>query len=128
MAIRFLSLSRVLTIQNESIDVYGGSPRVRDMALLQSAIAQPRASFGGQDLHEDFASKAAAYLYHIVMNHPFVDGNKRAGAMAAFVFLDMNGIDFDAPEPEFRDLVMDLAAGKIDKADVITFFKRHVKS
>src|SRR5690349_13130211 len=124
MAIRFLSLSRVLTIQNESIDVYGGSPGVRDMALLQSAIAQPRASFGGQDLHEDFASKAAAYLYHIVMNHPFVDGNKRAGAMAAFVFLDMNGIDFDAPEPEFRDLVMDVAAGKIDKADVITFFKR----
>src|SRR4051812_19483197 len=123
MAIRFLSLSRVLEIQRESIDTYGGDPGVRDMALLESAVSQPRAMFGRQYLHEDLPTMAAAYLYHLVMNHPFVDGNKRAGAIAAFVFLDMNDADFRAPEPEYRDLVMNLAAGKLDKADVIAFFK-----
>ena len=75
MNIRFLSLSRVLQIQRESIDVYGGDPGVRDMGLLESAIAQPRAAFAGQFLHEDLPTMAAAYLYHLVMNHPFVDGN-----------------------------------------------------
>jgi death-on-curing protein len=124
---RFLSLARVLQIHRSSIDTYGGDPGVRDMGLLESAIAQPRASFGGQYLHEDIASMAAAYLYHLVMNHPFVDGNKRTGAMAAFVFLDMNKIDLRALEPEFQNLVLDLAAGKLDKADVIAFFKKHVK-
>jgi death-on-curing protein len=124
---RFLSLSRVLQIHRSSIDTYGGDPGVRDMGLLESAIAQPRASFGGQYLHEDIASMAGAYLYHLVMNHPFIDGNKRTGAMAAFVFLDMNKIDFRAPEREFQDLVLNVAAGKLDKADVIAFFKKHVE-
>ena len=124
---RFLSLSRVVEIQRDSIETYGGDPGVRDMALLESAIAQPRATFGGQFLHDDLPTMAAAYLYHLVMNHPFVDGDKRVGAISAFVFLDINEFDFDAPEPDYRDLVMDLAAGKLDKSDVIAFFKRHTR-
>src|SRR2546430_666844 len=101
MPVKFLSLARVLRIHRSSIDAYGGDPSVRDMGLLESAIAQPRATFGGEYLHEDLAAMAAAYLYHIVSNHPFVDGNKRTGSLAAFVFLGMNDVDFAAPEKEF---------------------------
>jgi death-on-curing protein len=127
VSIRFLSLVRILQIQRESIDVYGGDPGVRDMGLLESAIAQPQATFGGKYLHEDIATMAAAYLYHLVMNHPFVDGNKRAGAIAAFVFLDMNDMSFTAKESDYRDLVLDVAAGKRNKTDVVAFFKRHTR-
>ena len=127
MDIRFLSLARILNIHRESIASYGGDPGVRDMAMLESAIAQPRAMFGGQYLHEDMATMAAAYVFHIVMNHPFVDGNKRAGALAGFVFLEFNDVDFTATEEQYRDLIFGVAAGKLDKADVIAFFKRHVR-
>jgi death-on-curing protein len=118
----------VIEIHRDSINTYGGDPGVRDMGLLESAVAQPRAAFGGQYLHEDLPTMAAAYLYHLVMNHPFVDGNKRVGATSAFVFLDLNDAKFTAPEDEFRDLVLDLASGKLDKADVVAFFKRHVRT
>jgi death on curing protein len=84
--------------------------------------------YGGQYLHEDLPTMATAYLFHLTMNRPFVDGNKRIGAIAAFVFLDMNGAQFMAPEMEYRDMVLNLAAGKLDKADAIAFFKRHVQS
>lgn len=124
---RFLSLGRVIAIQRDSIEHYGGDPGVRDMGLLESAIAQPRASFAGNYLHEDIATMAAAYLYHLVMDHPFVDGNKRVGAAAAFLFLDMNKVEFTAEEKVFKDLVLNVAAGKLDKADVIAFFKKHVR-
>src|SRR3954453_13403355 len=128
MPVRFLSLSRILKIQRESIEVYGGDPGVRDMGLLESAVAQPRAAFGGQYLHEDLPGMAAAYLFHLVMNHPFVDGNKRVGAMAAFVFLDMNGALFEPDQDEYRDLVLGVAAGELDKSDVTSFFKKHVRA
>src|SRR5687767_10360587 len=99
---RFLSLARVLRLHRSSIDHYGGDPGVRDMGLLESAIAQPRASFGGEYLHADLAAMAAAYVFHLVSNHPFVDGNKRTGALAGYVFLVMNDADFDATEKEFE--------------------------
>jgi death-on-curing protein len=125
---RFLSFSRIIEIHRDSIKTYGGEIGLRDVGLLESAVAQPRATFGGQFLHEDLATMAAAYLYHLVMNHPFVDGNKRVGAMAAFVFLAMNDVELRAPEAEYQQLVMDLAAGKLDKTDVIAFFKKYVRS
>ena len=128
MAISFLSLARILEMHRESIATYGGDPGVRDIALLESAVAQPRAMFGGQYLHDDTVTMAAAYLFHIVMNHPFVDGNKRAGALAAFVFLEMNIAELRTTENEYRDVVLGVASGKLDKADVIAFFKQHVRS
>jgi death-on-curing protein len=128
MSPRFLSLARVVEIQRNSIETYGGDPGVRDNGLLESAIAQPQAMFGGQFLHEDIESMGAAYLFHLVMNHPFVDGNKRVGAMAAFIFLEMNGRELMTAPEAYRDLVLDLAAGKLDKADVIAFFKKHVRA
>ncbi len=91
----FLTLEEVLKIHENQIDCYGGSHGVRDQGLLQSAIAQPEASFGGDYLHKDVFEMAAAYLYHVVENHPFVDGNKRAGTAAALVFLELNGVELD---------------------------------
>lgn len=98
---------------------------VRDMGLLESAMAMPRASFSGQFLHGSIYEKAAAYLYHIVNNHPFVDGNKRTGAMAAFVFLALNDLDLTASNKKFEDLVMGVAKGEIDKSDVASFIRQH---
>ena len=81
-----LTLRDVLEIHSDQIMRYGGQPGVRDLGLLASALAQPRATFAGELLHGDIHQAAAAYLYHIVMNHAFVDGNKRTGAVCALPF------------------------------------------
>src|SRR6266702_1459663 len=93
MAPTFLTTDQVLEIHSDQIARYGGMAGVRDLGLLQSALAQPQATFGGQLLHADLFEMAAAYLFHLVQNHPFVDGNKRVGAVAAIVFLLTNGQD-----------------------------------
>jgi death-on-curing protein len=83
----------------------------------------PSATYGGQFMHTDICEMAAAYLFHLVKNHPFVDGNKRVGAVAAFVFLALNGFDFDAPEDDFAEMVLSIACGIFDKADVAVFIR-----
>ena len=75
---KFLSLDEVLELHDDQISSFGGTPGLRDEGLLESALAQPQATFGGQFLHPTIAEQAAAYLYHIAMNHPFIDGNKRS--------------------------------------------------
>lgn len=95
--IEFLSLDDVLFVHLDQIQRYGGDPGVRDRKLLESALAQPQATFGNQLLHAFSFELAAAYLFHIVQNHPFVDGSKRTGAVAALLFLDLNGIEVNAP-------------------------------
>ena len=100
----FLTLDEVVAIHRDQIDRYGGSLGVRDWGLLQSAIAMPAATFGGKFLHSDFCEMAAAYLFHLVQNHPFIDGNKRIGAVAADVFLSMNNLQVDANEDEYAEL------------------------
>lgn len=82
----FLTLDEALDIHRDQIQRYGGSSGIRDLGLLQSALAQPQAAFAGQFLHADLIEMAAAYLFHITQNHPFVDGNKRTGTAAALVF------------------------------------------
>ena len=103
--------------------MYGGSHGVRDLGLLDSALAAPRATFGGSYLHEDIISMAAAYLYHIVMNHPFIDGNKRAGLAAAIAFLNLNGYDFVADPDELADMVLTTAEGKLGKEAIAEFLR-----
>jgi death-on-curing protein len=85
----------------------------------------PQATFGGQHLHKDLLEMAAAYLFHVVQDHAFVDGNKRTGAVAAVVFLAMNGIDLEADQVGFEALVLDVAQGKADKARIAEYFRRH---
>jgi death-on-curing protein len=124
---RFLSLAEVLEIHQDQIARYGGSPGIRDMELLKSALGMPAATFGGQFLHSDLFEMAAAYLFHLVQNHPFIDGNKRVGAVAALVFLDLNGLDFTAPEDDFAQMVLKVASGQMDKAEVAVYLKRWSK-
>lgn len=121
---RFLSLSEVLEIHQDQIARYGGHPGIRDLDLLQSALAMPSAEFGGQFLHASFHEMASAYLFHIVRNHPFIDGNKRVGAVASLVFLELNGIELTGPEDDFANMVISVAAGKLDKAGVAVRLKR----
>ena len=96
--------------------------------LVESALAQPRAQFGGQFLHESIGAMTAAYLFHLVKNHGFIDGNKRAGAAAAFSFVFRNGYMLDATEEDFEHLTLRVAAGEASKADATAFFERHVRS
>ena len=124
----FLGLEEALEIRRDQIERYGGSAGIRDMGLLQAALAMPRAGSGGEYFHTDLHEMAAAYLFHIVMNHPFVDGNKRVGAMAAFTFLKLNGITLRAPEPAFEKVVLSVAGGKSDKAAVAAFFRKHART
>lgn len=121
----FLNLAEVLEIHRDQIDRYGGSSGIRDMGLLQSALATPAAYFGGSFLYVDLFEMAAAYLFHIVRNHPFVDGNKRTGAVAALIFLSLNDIEIEADEDSFEKMVLTVAAGQADKRAVTEFFREH---
>jgi death-on-curing protein len=121
----FLSLEDVLTLHADQVALYGGDQGVRDLGLLESAIAQPQATFGGECLHKDLFEMAAAYLFHIVQNHPFLDGNKRTGAVAALVFLDLNRVEITAPKGSVYEITMSVATGQAGKAEVAAFFRSH---
>jgi death-on-curing protein len=121
----FLTLDDIIESHLNQIDTYGGSHGIRDIGLLESAIAQPEASFGGQYLHADIFEMAAAYLYHLVMNHPFVDGNKRVGLEAALIFLEINNENLKASDQELVDLVLKTTAGQVGKREIAEFFRSH---
>jgi len=123
----FLTLDEVFEIHREMIAQYGGSDGIRDKGLLESAVATPQASFGGDYVHSNIFEMAAAYLFHIVKNHPFTDGNKRAGAMAAFAFLKLNKLTLVADENQFERIVLSVAENKIEKPEIAEFFKKHCK-
>ena len=123
----FLTMDEVLDLHHESIDRYGGSHGSRDMGLLQSALAMPAAAFGGQYLHPDLPAMGAALLFHLVQNHPFVDGNKRIGA-ASRVFMLMNDVTFDPQQDEFEQLVLGVAARQITKDEATDFFRKNVRT
>jgi|ERR1017187_5637550 death-on-curing protein len=119
----FLALDQVLEIHAQQIELYGGSDGVRDPAGLESAVATPMATFGGQFLHSTIPSMAAAYLFHICQNHAFVDGNKRTGANAAITFLLINDWELDFSEDELVDLVLSVASGEMSKSAVTGIFE-----
>ncbi|TVR46471.1 MAG: type II toxin-antitoxin system death-on-curing family toxin [Planctomycetota bacterium] len=121
----FLDREAVQQIHNYLVREFGGASDLRDAGLLESAIEQSRASFGGELLHPDLASQAAAYLYHLCMNHPFVDGNKRVALGAALVFIELNHHRCSASTQELEDLTMAVASGTVNKATVATFFRKH---
>ena len=106
MAPVFLTLSEVFEIHRDQIERYGGHPGIRDAGLLRSAVAVSQATMGGEYLHADLFEMPAAYLFHIVKNHPFADGNKRTGAVAALVFLELNGIEVTPNEDELVGIVL----------------------
>ena len=125
MTPNFLTLEEVLEIHQDQIARYGGIPGLRDMGLLESAAAMPASGFEGRYLHADLFEMAAAYLYHIVRNHPFLDGNKRTGTVAALVFLVYNDVIIETDDNLFEQMVLGVAAGTVDKSAVAGFFRDH---
>ena len=121
---QFLGLQEVLEIHRDQVTRYGGTAGIRDLDLLKSALGMPGATFNGEFLHTDVYEMAAAYLFHLVKNHPFLDENKRVGAVAALVFLTLNGHDFQAPEDNLAETVLAVARGEIGKSEVTVFLRR----
>lgn len=123
----FLTLDEVLALHADQLRRYGGRPGLRDLGLVQAAIATPTATFEGGYLHPTLHEMAAAYLFHLARNHPFVDGNKRVALAAALVFLRLNGVRIKASGQELYELVMSIADGRTGKADVAVFLKTHAR-
>jgi death-on-curing protein len=121
----FLTLDEVLAIHAHQVSRYGGTLGIRDATLLDSALAMPEATFGGDLLHPTLCEQAAAYLFHLVKNHPFLDGNKRVGLATALAFLRLNDVRIEATDDELVELVLGVAAGPLSKADVAVFFQTH---
>ncbi len=126
MDIYFLSLEDVLEIHADQINRYGGKSGVRDHNLLLSAIAQPHSTFDGQYLHKTIYEKAAAYLFHICQNHPFVDGNKRAALVSALMFLTLNNHPIDYNEDELEQLTRSIAKGKTGKEKIASILLKGI--
>jgi death-on-curing protein len=124
----FLTLDEVLGIHADQIRLYGGRPGLRDLGLLQSALGMPETTFEGEFLHGTLFEKAAAYLFHIARNHPFMDGNKRTALMCALVFLGLNGRRLEAQPGALYGLVDGVAAGSVDKAEVAVFLRQNSTS
>jgi death-on-curing protein len=123
----FLDVAQTLRLHRSLLEHYGGAEGIRDVGLLQSAVAMPQAAFGGEYLHRDLFEMAAAYLYHLVQNHPFLDGNKRIGAAVAIVFLALNDVDIDNDEQGLVDLTLSVATGQAGKAEIAEFFRTHAR-
>lgn len=120
----FLDLEDVLLIHADQLPVYGGSSGIRDSGLLESAVAMPRASAGGEFVHAGLFAMAAAYAFHIAQNQPFMDGNKRTGLLAAIVFLDINGVTINDPEGRLYDAMIAIAERRLDKAGLASVLER----
>ncbi len=101
---------------------------LRDRGLLESALAMPEATVGRESLHPSLEEQAAAYLFHLVKNHPFMDGNKRVGLACCLVFLRLNGRRVRATDDALVNLVLGVAEGRLAKADVAVFLRAHGRS
>jgi death-on-curing protein len=125
----FLTLAEATEVHADQIRRYGGQHGVRDAGLLQSALAQPEASFGGEWLHKTLYDMAAAYAYHLSQNHPFFDGNKRTALACALVFLELNGVTILDPKGSLKDAMMQVASSRMDKAQLAELLRKlHKKS
>lgn len=127
MGPKFLTIEQVIAMQEGQIDQFGGTKGIRDMSLLESALASPESGFGGEYFHADLYEMAAAYLFHLVKNHAFVDGNKRIAALSAAVFLIVNGLEVVADEKEFETLVLKASQSQVNKLQIADFFRKNTK-
>ena len=121
---RYLTLGEVVALHRAIIESTGGATGLRDLGALESAVAQPRATFDGLDLHTTLTAKAAALAYSLALNHPFVDGNKRVAHAAMEVFLALNGLDLRADVDEQEALFLDLAAGPSSRQELERWLDR----
>ncbi len=124
---KFLTISQVLDIHQRQIQKFGGTSGVRDEGLLDSALAQPQATFGGELLHPTIGEQTAAYLYHLAMNHPFIDGNKRTAFAVMLTFLNLNGYSLNLSQEQAYNLVIQVVQKKISKEELSAFLELHLQ-
>lgn len=122
---RYLTLLEVLELHRQVMEQSGGALGIREVGLLESAIAQPLMTFGGEELYPSMMEKAVAMGFSIIMNHPFVDGNKRTGHAAMEVFLILNGMEIDASIDEQEEIVLAVASGKIAREAFVEWLQQH---
>lgn len=118
----------ILQIHKDSIQKYGGMHGVRDLPLLESAIARPFQTFDGQNLYISIFEKSAALGESLIINHPFIDGNKRTGAVAMIALLEYEGLIFCASEDEFYKLVISVSTGETKFSEIVDWLKANVES
>jgi death-on-curing protein len=122
----YVSVEQLLRLHERQIERFGGSPGLRDRGALESAAARPAMTFGGDDLYPDLAAKAAALLHSVVMNHPFVDGNKRVGAAAAELLLTVNGAGLPATDTELEEITLAVARGEMAIEPLTIWFRQRI--
>jgi death on curing protein len=123
----YLSVDQVLALHREQVHRYGGARGLRDRGLLESAVARPAMTFGGEDLYEDLASKAAALMHSLVLNHPFLDGNKRVAAHAALIFVALNGQVVRTPPEQLVAVTLAAAEGKVAVEALAIWFRQRLR-
>jgi death-on-curing protein len=128
VTIGYLSVEQVRALHADQLRLYGGARGLRDKGALESALARPAMTFGGEDLYEDLASKAAALMHSLVLNHAFVDGNKRAGAYAAILFVELNGQAFLATPGELVTMTLAVAEGKVAVEALTIWFRQRLRA
>ena len=126
MATRFLSLAEVLDLYGRVLEAGGGSSAIRDLGALESALAQPRATFDDAELYPTLVDKAAAVGFSFIRNHPFVDGNKRIGHAALEVFPVLNGQQLEAPVDEAERVILGVAAGSLGRDEFALWIREHL--
>lgn len=123
---RYIAFPELLKIHENIINTSGGAPGLRDLRALQSALMQPRLCFDQEELYPDVFSKAGALGFSLVMNHPFVDGNKRVGHAAMEIFLILNGYEISAGIDEQERIILNLASGKLTRREFTAWLKKNV--
>ena len=126
--ILYLSIQQIEALHASQVDEYGGATGLRDRGALEAAVARPTMTYGGEDLYPDLAAKAAALMHSLVMNHPFVDGNKRVGAQAALVFLLVNECEVDVSSEELTETTLTVARGELDAGSLAIWFRQRLSS
>lgn len=122
---RYISEADLLRIHELIIKVYGGLSGVRDQGSLRSALAQPLATFGGEDLYPSVFSKASALGFSLISNHPFLDGNKRTGLMAMGLFLELNGYSLTATNEGAEHFTVRIAKGEVEREEIAGWLGKH---
>lgn len=122
---RYLSISEILELHERLIASSGGASGIRDLGTLKSCISQPHASFENRDLYPGVITKAGALCFSLVMNHPFVDGNKRIGHAAMETLLILNGYEIDAHVDEQEHIILTMASGNLTRDAFINWLKKH---
>lgn len=122
--IHYITYQYVIEVHDSLIDEYGGRKGILNEGLLRSALAMPKACFDGKDLHRTIFDKTAAYLFHLIQNHPFVDGNKRTASMTAMIFFASNcKKEFTIFDSEYQEIILGVAQGIVSKKEIAKFFR-----